>query len=243
MRFTKTGVAAVAVLLLTVAALPGTAAAQPLDRYYGQHLAWESCVRGPDDASGQALEAVGGRCAEVVVPLDYARPRGRTVSVAMARVAATDTAHRIGALVVNEGGPGDGVIDYLSERHIALGETAARFDLVGVDPRFTGRNAPLDCGWRTATYFRSAGADRAGFDRMVGFERELAGQCGRRAGDLLPYASTRNAARDMDVVRGVLGQRRISYLGISYGTYLGEVYATVWTTRRTTRTSRSSSVR
>jgi pimeloyl-ACP methyl ester carboxylesterase len=174
------------------------------------------------------LAAAGGQCSAVRVPLDYGRPGGRTITVAIARIAATDSAHRIGTLVVNEGGPADPVIDYLSERRAALGDTGARFDLVGIDPRFTGRNAPLDCGWQTATYFRSAGADRAGFDRMTAFERGLAGQCAKSAGDLLPYASTRNAARDMDVVRGVLGERRISYLGVSYGTYLGEVYTAMF---------------
>ncbi|GAA0426710.1 alpha/beta hydrolase [Streptomyces luteireticuli] len=221
----RTRGALAAVVLTAVAltavgpAVPPATAAPPV---------WRSCVRGPDDTPGRALEAVGARCSEVTVPLDWARPGGRTVSVAVARIPATDPAHRVGTLVVNEGGPGDPVIDYLTDRHMALGATAARFDLVGVDPRFVGRNSPLDCGWSTGTYFRSAGSGRAGFERTAAFERDLARRCRERAGDLLPYASTRNAARDMDAVRAALGEERLSFLGVSYGTYLGEVYTTLF---------------
>ncbi|MBT2382981.1 alpha/beta hydrolase [Streptomyces sp. ISL-11] len=225
--------AGAAALPAGAAALPAGAAARPaggdpLGRFSRQSPAWHSCVRGPEDAPGKELEAVGGRCAEVTVPLDYARPGGRTLTVAVARVPATDTAHRAGTLVVNEGGPADPVIENLTARRAAMKDVGARYDLVGVDPRFTGRNTSLDCGWTTASYFRWAGTDRAGFDRMAAFERDLATRCREQAGDLLPYASTRNAARDMDLVRGVLGERRISYLGISYGTYLGEVYTAMF---------------
>ncbi|MBD0741068.1 alpha/beta hydrolase [Streptomyces sp. CBMA152] len=220
--------ALVAALSLT-AALPASAAADhSLDRYYRQSPAWKSCVRNAEDTPGKQLDALGARCAAVKVPPDYTHPGGRTISVAVAVIPATDRAHRIGALVVNEGGPGDPAIDYLTTRHTALKKVAARFDLVGIDPRFVGRNAPLECRWPTSTYMRAAGVDRADFLRMTAFQRGLAAKCRRNAGDLLPYASSRNAARDMDVVRGVLGRRRISYLGISYGTYLGEVYTAMF---------------
>ncbi|WP_371656153.1 MULTISPECIES: alpha/beta hydrolase [unclassified Streptomyces] len=218
---------AVAALLALTAAPPSTAAARPADPAR-QVPAWHSCVRDAQDTSGQELEKAGARCAEVKVPLDHARPGGPGITVAVARIRAADTAHRIGALVVNEGGPADPVIDYLLERRAAMGELAARYDVVGVDPRFTGRNAPIDCRWPTSTYFRAAGKDRAGFARMTAFQRDLAAKCRRNAAGLLPYASTRNAARDLDMVRTVLGERRISYLGISYGTYLGEVYTAMF---------------
>ncbi|WP_329403332.1 alpha/beta hydrolase [Streptomyces melanogenes] len=212
---------AVAALLALTTAPPSTAAARPAP-------VWHSCVRDAQDTTGQELDKAGARCAEVKVPLDHTRPGGPAVTVAVARIRATDTAHRIGALVVNEGGPADPVIDYLLDRRAALGDLAARYDLVGIDPRFAGRNAPLDCHWPTSTYFRGAGEDRAGFDRMTAFQRELAAKCRRDAAALLPYASTRNAARDLDLVRTALGERRISYLGISYGTYLGEVYTAMF---------------
>ncbi|KUJ68041.1 hydrolase [Streptomyces albus subsp. albus] len=235
MKLTLCKVAAMGGLaaLLTLAAQPAPAvgrAPRPtaLDRSPGRQPDWHSCVRGPEDAAGKELEAAGARCAEVRVPLDYARPGGRTLSVAIARIRATDTRHRIGTLVVNEGGPADPVIDFLPARRAALREVGARFDLVGLDPRFTGRNTPLDCGWPTGTYFRSAGRDRAGFRRMAAFERDLAARCRGRLGGLLGYASTRNAARDLDLVRAALGERRISFLGISYGSYLGEVYTAMF---------------
>lgn len=212
---------AVAALLALTAAPPSPAAAR-------RAPAWHSCVRDAQDTSGQELEKAGARCAEVRVPLDHTRPGGPGITVAVARIAATDTAHRIGTLVVNEGGPADPVIDYLLDRRAALGGLAARYDLVGVDPRFAGRNAPIDCHWPTSTYFRGAGEDRAGFDRMTAFQRDLAARCRRDAAALLPYVSTRDAARDLDAVRTALGERRISYLGISYGTYLGEVYTAMF---------------
>ena len=100
--------------------------------------------------------------------------------------------------------------------------------MVGVDPRFVGRSTPLDCHWPTGSAFRSAGVDRAGFDRNTGFAKDLAERCRRHAGDVLPYVTTRNTARDLDVIRAALGERRISYLGYSYGSYVGEVYTTLF---------------
>ncbi|MEU0008749.1 alpha/beta fold hydrolase [Streptomyces sp. NPDC006314] len=98
-------------------------------------------------------------------------------------------------------------------------EVGARYDVVGVDPRFVGRSTPLDCHWPTGSMVRGAGGDRAGFDRMVAFPADLARRCRTHAGDLLPYATTRDTARDMDVIRAALGEHRISYLGYSYGSY------------------------
>jgi len=101
---------------------------------------------------------------------------------------------------------------------------AARYDLVGMDPRFVGRSAPLHCDWSTDTFLRSAGPDRGTFAESAAFAKELAVGCTNDDRDLLPYASTRNTARDMDAVRGALGEEKVSYLGVSYGTYLGAVY-------------------
>ncbi|MEV4744426.1 alpha/beta fold hydrolase [Streptomyces sp. NPDC049555] len=221
--------AALLTLLALAAALPAAAAPAPPGPAAGRAPAWTSCVRGPDDDAGKRLEATGARCAEVTVPLDHTRPDGPALTLAVARIPATDRAHRIGTLVVNEGGPADPVVDYLPDRRAALGTVGARYDVVGIDPRFAGRNAPLDCGWPTGTYMRSAGTTRADFDRMAAFQRDLAARCHQGpTAALLPHASTRNAARDMDLVRAALGERRISYLGVSYGTYLGEVYAALF---------------
>ena len=196
-----------------------------LDRYYRQHLAWGSCVEGPDDTVGQSLDDAGAQCADATVPLDYADPGGRTITVAMSRIKATDTRHRIGAILINTGGPGGPGIDYPPYTHKAMKKVGPRYDIIGFDPRFVGRSTPLNCGWPTGTAIYSAGLSRASFERQVAFQKDLADRCRATNAPVLPYVSTRNTARDMDVIRGALGERKISYLGYSYGTYLGTVYS------------------
>ncbi|MEV6972589.1 alpha/beta hydrolase [Kitasatospora sp. NPDC093806] len=229
----RTAVLALAVAAACAATAPAATAtpdsdrsgAPPgLSRYYHQRLDWRSCLQGPDDATGAELERAGARCADVTVPLDYADPRGRSITVAISRIRATDTRHRIGALLLNDGGPGGATLDTPPRVHAALKDVAGRYDVVGVDPRFVGRSTPLNCGWPVGTALLSAGTDRSAFDRQVALHKGLAAKCRAAAADVLPFAGTRNTARDMDVIRGALGERRISYLGVSYGTYLGTVY-------------------
>ncbi|MFI9625124.1 alpha/beta hydrolase [Streptomyces sp. NPDC052042] len=196
-----------------------------LDRYHRQRLDWGSCATGPDDTVGRDLDEAGAQCADVTVPLDYADPGGRTITVAMSRLKATDTRRRIGAILLNNGGPGGTAVDSPPHIREAMKGVGARYDIVGFDPRFVGRSTPLDCGWPTAMFFRSPGPDRAGFDRQVAFQKDLADKCRATNASVLPHVTTRNTARDMDVIRGALGERRISYLGYSYGTYLGTVYS------------------
>ncbi|YCK35411.1 alpha/beta hydrolase [Actinomadura sp. ATCC 39365] len=192
-------------------------------RFHRQALAWHRCATGPGDDAGAALDAAGAQCAEVTVPLDYRRPRGRTVSVAISRIKAADPGARRGVLLINPGGPGGSGL-----RQPLLGglmpAVAARYDLIGMDPRFVGRSTPIRCRWTTDTPTRSAGPTRRTFDESATLMKELAAGCVPGNRDLLPHASTRNTARDMDVIRAALGEPRLSYLGYSYGTYLGAVY-------------------
>lgn len=220
--------AALALTALPATAFPAQAASDPLARYHHQRLHWSSCVLGPDDTTGKELDQAGARCADVTVPLNYADPDGRTITVAISRIPATDSAHRVGPLLLNGGGPGGQTIGDPPWVRGAMKDVAARYDVVGVDPRFVGRSTPLDCHWPTGSAFRGAGVDRAGFDRVAAFSQDLAERCRQHAGDVLPYVTTRNTARDMDVIRAALGERRISYLGYSYGSYLGEVYTTMF---------------
>lgn len=210
------------------AAGPATASADPLARYHRQHLDWKSCLLGPDDETGRELQQAGAQCADVTVPLDYAEPDGRTLTVAISRILATDTAHRVGALLLNGGGPGGQTLGDPPWVRTAMKQVGERYDVVGVDPRFVGRSTPLDCHWPTGSFIRGAGTDRAGFDRSVAVARDLAERCRTHQGEVLPYVTTRNTARDLDVIRAALGERRVSYLGYSYGTYLGQVYATLF---------------
>ncbi|GHE82046.1 alpha/beta hydrolase [Streptomyces longispororuber] len=217
------------------AAPPGpavpTAATGGLDRYYHQRLDWRSCVLGPGDEEGRALQKAGARCADVTVPLDYADPGGRTLTVAVSRIKATDTRRRVGPLLLNNGGPGGATLDAPPAARAAMKDVGARYDIIGMDPRFVGRSTPLDCGWNMGTTLFSAGAGRAGFDRQVALQKRAADACRATNAAVLPHISTRNTARDMDVIRGALGDRKLSYLGYSYGTYLGTVYAQMFPRR------------
>ncbi|WP_106396295.1 alpha/beta hydrolase [Actinocorallia populi] len=216
--------ASAAALVMSASCSAAPAAADGLASYYDQRVTWTDCRQGADDETGAALDQASARCAQVTVPLDYTRPAGRTIEIAVSRLPATDRSRRIGALVLNQGGPAEPTLGMPLGTRAHMGEVGARYDLIGVDPRFVGRSAPIDCGWPTGIWVRSAGTDRTGFDRQTAFQKDLAERCASRHGDVLPYATTRNTARDMDVVRSALGERRISYLGYSYGAYLGAVY-------------------
>ncbi|MEU7583564.1 alpha/beta hydrolase [Streptomyces sp. NPDC041068] len=215
--------AATATAALTVST-SGAGLDRYLDRYYDQRLGWGSCARGREDSMGRGLDRAGVQCADVTVPLDYSEPRGRTITVAISRLKATDTRHRIGSILLNNGGPGNGAVQSPPEFHAWMKKTGPRYDIVGFDPRFVGRSTPLDCGWNVGTNLFSAGLGRASFERQVGLHKDLAARCRATNADVLPHVSTRNTARDMDVIRGALGERKISYFGYSYGTYLGTVY-------------------
>ncbi|MFJ2738200.1 alpha/beta hydrolase [Streptomyces sp. NPDC087440] len=208
----------------------------PLGRFYEQRPAWSSCAGNSQDTTGRAMDSAGLQCADLTVPLDYSAPQGRTITVAVSRLKAADTRRRIGTLLINIGGPGGPALAVPPVIRQAMKDVGPRYDIVGFDPRFVGRSTPLDCRWPVGSAWFSAGADRAGFDRQVSLQKRLSAQC-RSAGasalpytpgtpppSVLPYITTRNTARDMDVIRAALGERKISYLGYSYGTYLGTVY-------------------
>lgn len=231
-RLRRTVIAPVAVLaavvgLATPARAGQSSAPAPstaLDRFYHQAVTWHRCQQGPDDEAGATLDAAGAACADIAVPLDYRHPARRSITVAVSRIAATDTAHRIGPMIINLGGPGIPALTRVADAAAAMGSTGARFDLIGLDPRFTGRSTPLDCGWPRSSIPRSTGATPASVRRMLDLSRDLAERCAANAGEELPFAGTESEARDMDVIRGVLGAPTLSYLGYSYGSYLGAVY-------------------
>lgn len=201
---------------------PAAATADPLAALRGQQPRWHPCATGPEDTAGAELDAAGAGCTELAVPLDYRRPDGPTTGVALARLPATDRDRRLGTLFYNPGGPGVPARELALTLRRAAPGLAARYDIIGMDPRFVGASTPLDCGWPTAGP-GSAGPDRLTFDRSAEVAKSLAARCAPYR-ELLPHISTRNTARDMDLVRAVLGEETIAYLGSSYGSYLGEVY-------------------
>jgi pimeloyl-ACP methyl ester carboxylesterase len=145
------------------------------------------------------------------------------------------TGHKIGSLLVNPGGPGASGVDFLSTLMPQLpADVRAAFDIVGFDPPGVGRTAPITCLDSTglSQYFHAdpAPPTAAGFQAMVGTDRTLAAGCEARSRAELPYVSTADAARDMDVLRAALGDSRLTYLGFSYGTLLGATYAGLFPT-------------
>jgi pimeloyl-ACP methyl ester carboxylesterase len=191
-----------------------------LGRYYRQHLAWSSCRDGFE-------------CARLVVPLDYAKPSGRSIRLGVVRLPASGK--RIGALVLNPGGPGAPGIDYA--RHalsVVPAGVRARFDVVGFDPRGVGESAPIRCvsGAFLDNYNAldptDPGPQRTAFVRA---SKLFAHNCLVRNGAVaLSADATINTARDMDVLRAALGDKKLSYVGKSYGTFIGALYAHLFPT-------------
>lgn len=191
----------------------------------GDAIAWLPCQRGADDEAGAALDAARAQCATVRVPVDYAQPDGATLDVAISRIRAADAGKRRGVLLVNPGGPGAPGLGLIAPIAKAAPRIASRYDLIGMDPRFVGRSRAIVCDWSTDTYLRGAGRDRRSFAAGVTLARSLAAGCARGNEAVLPHATTTNTARDMDAIRAALGEPQLSYLGVSYGTYLGAVYS------------------
>ena len=202
----------------TSGATGGSAAAGP-----AAAVRWRPCP-----AVGQGL-----RCASLPVPLDYSSPGGRKIRIALSEVPATAPAGRqLGVLLVNPGGPGGRGRSLAA--YVAGGldpSVAARYTIVGFDTRGVGASVPaLHCD---PSFFAGVRPDyipasRAAEQVLIGRARTYAADCQRRAGWLLPHLTSLNIARDMDSIRVALGQRKISYFGYSYGTYLGQVYGTLF---------------
>jgi pimeloyl-ACP methyl ester carboxylesterase len=200
------------------AAYPSGPPPATLAAYYAQRLRWRPCDR-------------GFQCARLLVPFDYQRPAWRHFSLPVIRLPATSPRTRIGSLVVNPGGPGGSGIQYAQQaRSQVSAAVRARFDVVGFDPRGVGGSIPavrclsdaqLDRFLATSDTPRNTAQQAA----LISESKLFAGGCQKQSGALLPYVGTANAARDMDVLRAALGDAKLTYLGKSYGTYLGTWYA------------------
>jgi pimeloyl-ACP methyl ester carboxylesterase len=177
----------------------------------------------------------GFQCATASVPLDYDHPNGAKISLALLRRPASDPARRIGSLFVNPGGPGGSGVDFVR----ALGdelfsaEVRARFDLVGFDPRGIIRSTPLRCfdslDDALAVLAPMAFPVTRDEERVwVEADRKLASACAQRGGAIRDHMATADAARDMDLLRQAVGDRQLTYVGYSYGTYLGATYANLF---------------
>jgi len=162
-------------------------------------------------------------CGTLEVPLDHADPGGKKISLALARLPATGD--RIGVLLTNPGGPGGSGIEFLQEAPFtpALRE---HFDIVAWDPRGVGQSAPIECDDRLDEYFATDPSPDGDAERqqLVDVTRAFVDSCAR-SGDLLPFVGTGATVQDMDLIRAALGEEQVNYLGFSYGTWLGALYA------------------
>ncbi|MFF3070175.1 alpha/beta hydrolase [Kitasatospora sp. NPDC057936] len=216
---------ALALSTVTVLATAGPAAAAAgdgSDRFRRQPVVWAACA-------DPRLAATGTECATLKVPLDYGDPYGRTLDLAISRLKSTDPAKRRGILLTNPGGPGGRGLDMpAAVRAQMTPDVAAAYDVVGMDPRGVGASEGLDCGLDRGSWLRSVGADQQGFEESWRLAKKDADACQDTYPDLLPYLTTRNTARDADVVRSVLGERRASWFGQSAGSLLAAAYAQVF---------------
>ncbi|WP_053708411.1 alpha/beta hydrolase [Streptomyces sp. NRRL B-3648] len=225
--------AGVTATLVPALAPAQASATEPLGRFAAQKPAWHRC-----DASQPAAF----QCATIKVPLDYGRPGGKTIKLAVSRLKTSVPGKRHGALLFNPGGPGGEGLDMPAEmKDVLPKKVRERYDLIGFDPRGVGRSTPVTCGLTEAEQNFQHPYKAETFSRDVKWARTVADKCRTRNGDTLRYITTRNTARDMDVIRAVLGEKKLSYLGYSYGTYLGAVYAQMFP-QRTDRFVLDSSV-
>ena len=204
----------------TATATTTTTSSSALTRFYRQRLVWRAC-------------GDGFSCSKLLVPVDYARPAGATMRVAVIRTRSIGS-HR-GSLIINPGGPGASGVDFVRQAAFAFDALNTHLDIVGFDPRGVGASRPIRC-------MSPAGLDRffhtdpepttpTARARLIAVSKQFADACWQRNGTYLAHVGTIDAARDMDVLRAALGDRKLTYYGASYGTYLGAKYAQLFPMR------------
>jgi pimeloyl-ACP methyl ester carboxylesterase len=213
-----------------LAALPAGHAGDPrpgspaLTRGVGAPIAW-----GPCEPAGPRLQ-----CARIRVPLDWDRPRGRTIQLAVIRHLASKPGKRIGSMLINPGGPGDTGVGLVRGGGADLDTWGGgRFNVVSWDPRGTNASTHVRCfrGKRAERTFWEGTSLPIGKGASERYRRKtvaLARRCGEVSGRLLPHISTADTARDLDHLRRLVGDRKLTYVGLSYGTYLGQTYANLF---------------
>ncbi|MCT9081518.1 alpha/beta hydrolase [Streptomyces fulvoviolaceus] len=200
-----------------------------------QKLSWKDCpapsqAEGGGDAPSPLPNGDEWQCATLKAPLDWDKPKGDTIGLALIRGEASgDESTRIGSLVFNFGGPGGSGVTTLPAFGEDYAKLRTRYDLVSFDPRGVGRSAPVEClnDPQLDAYFQQDATpdDTAERTELLDNTKEFNAACEENSKKILPQVRTTDAARDMDLMRQVLGDDKLHYFGISYGTELGGVYA------------------
>lgn len=203
--------ALLAAVVIAGATLTGTATAEPAT----PGVDWQPCQ-----------ENAEVQCSTVTVPIDHARPSTGTIEVAIARRTATDPSRRVGVLFYMPGGPGGSGVGRLLGGNPLPAEIASRFDVVSYDPRGTNRSHPVRCGAdlipTQPNFVPETGGTLA---EVKAFSRRLGDSCREHTGPLVDHVDSASYARDIDMIRAALGERKLSLYGISYGTLSGQMYA------------------
>lgn len=178
-------------------------------------------------------EEPSAECGTLAVPIDWSSPNGAKIDLAIARRKATEPAARVGSLVINPGGPGgSGVEAVYGAPGFFTPEIQQRFDIVGFDPRGVGRSHPVICS--ASVYNQMPYAvikNQLEFVKWTAFAKKLRADCRARTGPLYDHVDSVNVARDLDALRAALGEEKLTYYGISYGTLIGQMYAELFPNR------------
>ncbi len=220
-RVTAVAIAAILLLSACTRNAPQQAAASASPTPIPSKIAWLDC-------------GGGFQCGTLTVPLDYAHPTAGTIDIALNRKPATDLANRIGSLLINPGGPGASGVDWVHDGAFALQSLNRRFDLVGFDPRGVSRSAPIRCfdgpQWDAINALDGVLDDPQEKEAAIQADQAFDAACAQRNAKVLPFVDTVSAAKDMDLMRAALGDSKLTYIGFSYGTYLGQTYAHLFPT-------------
>ncbi|WP_117212203.1 alpha/beta hydrolase [Allorhizocola rhizosphaerae] len=177
-------------------------------------------------------DAPGVECGTLTVPVDWSRPGGPTIDLALARRKAAVPAERIGSIVVNPGGPGGAGAGLVKQTQFLSDDVARRFDIVGFDPRGVGQSSPILCDRAISEeQFPVEPQNQAEFEQMVDHNRRYGESCRALSGPVFDFVDSVSVARDIDAIRAAVGDSKLTYYGVSYGTLMGQMYAELFPDR------------
>ncbi len=213
---TMVGALVVAVAFTGGTIAPATAATPSID--------WKPC---PES------DVAGVDCGSIKVPLDWSKPNGEKITIGLARRKATGPGTRIGAVLLDPGGPGGSGVDFVKFSQPLTTKVRARFDQVGFDPRGINTSSQLRCDADLSSASDAAKhpTSQAEFDKLARINRKLHDSCRANSGKLASHAGNLNTVRDMDAIRAALGEQKLTYVGYSYGSLMGQQYAELFPKR------------